>query len=72
MYRYNYRVFWSDEDESFVAIVEGVPELCRLSAFGDTPEAALADMATVLQLAEEMYRAEGKELPYPQGMAQTV
>lgn len=66
MNHYNYRVFWHEPDESYVAVVEGVAELEFLSAFGDTPEAALADMATILLAVEESYQAEGRVMPQPQ------
>jgi predicted RNase H-like HicB family nuclease len=63
MYRYTYHVFWHEPDESYVAVISGVPELQFLSAFGDTPQAALDDMMSVLQAVEESYREEGRELP---------
>ena len=69
MYRYTYKVFWHEPDESFVAIIPDISEFAGLSAFGDTPEAALADMKVVLELVEESYREEGKEMPAPRLLA---
>jgi predicted RNase H-like HicB family nuclease len=65
MYHYTYKVFWSEDDGEFVAIIPDIPELAGVSAFGDTPEAALADMAVVLDLLTESYEADGRALPEP-------
>lgn len=66
MYHYSYRIFWSDEDEAFIAIVPEEPELRLVSAFGDTPEEALGELLIALQGVEESYRADGLEMPEPQ------
>jgi predicted RNase H-like HicB family nuclease len=63
MHRYGYNVFWSDADGGFIAVS---PEFPRLSAFGETPEAALAELRGVLDDAVEVYQAEGWPLPVPQ------
>ena len=56
-------VFFSDEDGVYFAVS---PEFGPgLSAFGDTPEEALAEFRTVLEAAEEVYQEEGWELPRP-------
>jgi len=40
MFKYSVNTYWSDEDEGYVAFI---PELPGLSAFGDTPEEAVAE-----------------------------
>ncbi len=62
MDNYSFNVFWSDGDEAYIAIC---PEFPRLSAFGDTPEVALAEMQIVLEMAIETYHEEGWPLPKP-------
>ena len=39
--KYHINIFWSDEDDCYVA---DVPDLRFCSAFGDSPEAALAEL----------------------------
>lgn len=63
MDRYSYNVFWSDDDGGYIAVS---PEFSRLSAFGGTAEAALAELRGVLEEAIEQYREEGWTLPVPQ------
>jgi predicted RNase H-like HicB family nuclease len=62
MNNYSFNVFWSEEDQSYIALC---PEFPRLSAFGDTPEQALSEMKIVLELAIETYQVEGWPLPEP-------
>jgi predicted RNase H-like HicB family nuclease len=44
---YHINIFWSDDDESYVA---DIPDLDHCSAFGDTPEEALAELGIAKQL----------------------
>jgi predicted RNase H-like HicB family nuclease len=53
-------VQWSEKDEAYVAIC---PELAGVSAFGDTPEEALAELGTVVELTLETYEEKGWPLP---------
>ena len=62
MLNYSFDIFWSEEDAAYIAIC---PEFPRLSAFGGTPEQALAEMKVVLKLAIEAYEEEGWPLPKP-------
>src|SRR5215210_5651483 len=62
MNKYSVNVFWSDEDEAYIAIS---PEFSRLSTFGDTPEEAVAEMQVALELAVETYEKSGWPLPEP-------
>lgn len=44
--RYHINLFWSDPDESWIA---DVPDLRSCSAFGDTPEEALAEARIAIE-----------------------
>ena len=61
---YHINVMWSDEDECYVA---DIPDLKYCSAFGDTPQEALAEVQ--LMRAKELWlesaREEGKPTPPP-------
>lgn len=59
---YEVRVRWSEEDGGFVATCVELP---GVSAFGETAEAAAAEMGTALELAVETHRQEGWALPEP-------
>lgn len=63
MNRYSMNISWSDEDESYVATC---PEFPGLSAFGETPEEALAEAQIALQLFIDTYNEDGLPLPEPQ------
>ncbi len=59
---YAIEIFWSDEDESYIAVI---PELgSGVSAFGNTPEEALAEIQVVKQLVLDVMRE--KDLPIPE------
>ncbi len=62
MYRYGFHVFWSDEDDAYIAIVPGFE---GVSAHGDTAEEALHEVQIALQLVVESYEDAGWELPSP-------
>lgn len=62
MNTYSFNVFWSDGDEGYVAIC---PEFPGLSAFGETPDEALAEVRIALEGAIEIYQNEGWSLPEP-------
>lgn len=57
---YSAQIFWSDEDEGYVA---STPELEGVSAFGDTPEAALAELTVARGLWLEEFEASGRHAP---------
>jgi predicted RNase H-like HicB family nuclease len=59
---YHINIFWSDEDEGYVA---DVPDLEYCSAFGDTPQEALAEVLIAKELWLEVAREEGMEGPEP-------
>lgn len=62
--KYNYRVFWWQEDECYVA---QCGELPSISGIGDTPEEALREAKTAAAEAVAWMREEGEEIPLPVG-----
>jgi predicted HicB family RNase H-like nuclease len=60
--RYNYRVFWWPEDESYVA---QCGELPSISGIGSSPEKALSEARTAAAAAVEWMREEGEAVPAP-------
>jgi predicted RNase H-like HicB family nuclease len=63
--KYTIQIFWSVEDETFVAVCQEFP---GLSAFGETREDALREAQTALDLMIETYREKGIPLPEPSGV----
>ena len=59
---YHINVFPSPEDGEFIA---DIPDLACCSAFGETPEAALAEVLRAKQVWIEAAAAEGKPVPAP-------
>ena len=57
---YKVCVFYSPEDEGYIAVV---PDLPGCSAFGETKEEALKEIRTALSLWLETAREIGKEIP---------
>ena len=55
-------IFWSDEDEAYIA---DVPDLRSCSAHGETPEEALREVRIALELRLEAARERGLALPPP-------
>jgi predicted RNase H-like HicB family nuclease len=64
MSKYEVIIYWSDEDQVFVA---EVPELPGCSAHGDTQEAALASAQEAIRLWLESAREFGDPVPEPKG-----
>jgi len=60
--RYSVHVMADAEDGSYLALS---PEFPGVSAFGDTPQEALAEMAIALEAAIATYEDEGWPLPAP-------
>ena len=60
--KYKIEIFYSEEDEGFIAVA---PELPGCSAFGETPEEALKEIKTAIELWLEAARKEGREIPEP-------
>lgn len=64
MYKYAIEIFYSEEDEGYIAVV---PELPDCSAFGETEEEALEEIKIVIDLWLETAKKEGREIPKPAG-----
>ncbi len=62
MPKYEINIFWSDEDDAFIAIV---PDLPGCSAWGNTYEKALAEVRIAMELYLETLQEEGRETPEP-------
>ncbi|MBP7069568.1 MAG: type II toxin-antitoxin system HicB family antitoxin [Methanothrix sp.] len=60
---YAIEIFYSEEDEGFIAII---PELPGCSAFGETEESALKEVKIAMQLWLETAKEIGKAIPLPQ------
>jgi len=63
-YKYEIIIYWSDEDELFIA---EVPELPGCMAHGGTPEAALANAKEAIELWLDTAREFGDPIPEPKG-----
>jgi len=59
---YHINIFWSDEDGGYIA---DIPDLEACSAFGRTPQEALAELEQAKAAWLEAARAEGKPIPAP-------
>ena len=64
MYKYAIAIFYSEEDEGYIAVV---PELPECSAFGETEEEALEEVKTAMNLWLETAKKERRKIPKPQG-----
>ena len=64
MNHYEIIIFWSDEDQAFVA---DVPELPGCMAHGDTQELALAQVKQAMALWIEAAQANGHAVPQARG-----
>jgi predicted RNase H-like HicB family nuclease len=62
--RYEIIMYWSTEDEAFIA---EVPELAGCMADGETYDEALANARVVIQEWIETARALGRTIPEPKG-----
>ena len=59
---YHINVFYSDEDEGYIA---DIPDLQFCSAFGNTPEAALHEVEIAKSLWLATAKQEGIPIPEP-------
>ena len=59
---YHINIFYSEEDEGYVA---DIPDLEACSAFGETPAEALAELERAKAAWLEAARTEGKTIPPP-------
>jgi len=63
MSRYAIEIFYSAEDEGYIAVV---PELPGCSAFGASEEESLEQVKTAMALWLATARKEGRKIPKPQ------
>jgi len=59
---YHINVFWSEEDNTYIA---DIPDLKYCSAHGPTPETALREVLIAKEAWLETARANGKPIPRP-------
>lgn len=64
MIRYEVILYWSHEDEAFIA---EVPELAGCMADGATYQEALANAETIIQEWIETAQSLGRQIPNPKG-----
>ena len=64
MHKYEVIIYWSNEDETFVA---EVPELRGCSAHGDTKVAALRSVEQAIDLRIDTAREFADAVPDPRG-----
>ena len=62
MFQYSIGLAWSEEDEGYIA---RIPEFPNLSAFGTTPEEALAEARSAAEMMLEVLQEDGEEPPEP-------
>ena len=63
-YRYEIIIYWSEEDQAFIA---EVPELPGCAAHGSTQETALASAQEAIQLWLDTAKEYGDPIPEPKG-----
>ena len=64
MTKYEVIIYWSEEDEAFIA---EVPELPGCAADGPTRQAALRNVDVVIKQWIETAKELGREIPQPKG-----
>jgi predicted RNase H-like HicB family nuclease len=60
--QYPAQVFWSDDDNAFIAVA---PDLPGCSAVGDTQQEAIAELQDAIESWIEAQRAVGNPIPAP-------
>jgi len=64
MHKYEIIIYWSKEDEAFIA---EVPELSGCMAHGESPEDALKNAKEAIQLWIDTAKDFGDPIPEPKG-----
>ena len=64
MSKYAIEIFYSEEDEGYIAVM---PELPGCSAYGETEEEALAEIKIAMSLWLETAKQESRPIPTPRG-----
>ena len=62
--RYEIIIYWSEEDQAFIA---EVPELAGCMADGETYQEALANAEVIIEEWIETARTIGRQIPEPRG-----
>ena len=62
MDRYSVNIFYSEEDEGYIA---DIPDLRFCAAFGETPAEALAEVEKAKKVWLEVTKESGKPIPEP-------
>ena len=62
MYKYAIEIFYSEDDEGYIAVV---PELPGCSAFGETEKDALKEVMVAMELWLKTAEKEGRKIPTP-------
>lgn len=63
-HKYEITIYWSKEDEAYIA---EVPELAGCAADGETYQEALANVEVIIDEWIETAKLKGKEIPQPKG-----
>lgn len=69
MYKYETIIYWSEEDQAFIA---DVPELPGCMAHGKTQEDALVNVKDAIQLWIDTAKEFGDPIPEPKGRRLTL
>jgi predicted RNase H-like HicB family nuclease len=64
MHKYEVIIYWSDEDQVFIA---EAPELPGCAAHGDSPDNALANCQDAIGLWLDTAQEFGRHIPEPKG-----
>ncbi|MFQ5645816.1 MAG: type II toxin-antitoxin system HicB family antitoxin [bacterium] len=64
MYKYELIIYWSDDDQAYIA---EVPELPGCMADGATYQEALANTEVIIKEWIETARESGRQVPEPKG-----
>ena len=64
MSKYAIEIFYSEEDDGYIAVM---PELPGCSAFGETEEKALAEIKVAMALWLETAKKDARQIPQPLG-----
>jgi len=64
--KYPVTIFYSEEDEGYIAIA---PDLKGCSAFGETPQEALRELQTAIELWLSVAQQDSVPIPEPTRMS---
>ncbi len=64
MYKYEVIIYWSNEDNCFIA---EVPELPGCMSDGETPQDAIINVQVIIEEWIETAKSLGREIPEPKG-----